>query len=60
MSKNQLSDQAKKEIKSDHSNRILLIDEVDVFFRSYFYGKSYNPVMLLTNDDLIFIMKEIW
>ncbi len=31
---------SKKERKS-----ILLIDEVDVFFSEFFYGKTFNPVV---------------
>lgn len=28
----------------NYQNRLLLIDEVDVFFSDMFYGKTYNPI----------------
>ena len=40
--------------------RILLIDEVDVFFGEGFYGNTYNPVAKLQNPELIALFKYIW
>ena len=42
------------EIKRTSSNRlkILLIDEVDVFFSREFYGKLYNPIISITDDSI--------
>jgi hypothetical protein len=60
MSKNLLSGIANQEKKNNLKNRILLIYEGDVFFSSDFYGQTYNPITLFTNEDLKFIMKEIW
>uniref|UniRef100_A0A6B2KYW0 SecA family profile domain-containing protein n=1 Tax=Arcella intermedia TaxID=1963864 RepID=A0A6B2KYW0_9EUKA len=44
------------------SNRpsIILIDEVDVFFGPDFYGCTYNPATLLSNENTYAILKFIW
>jgi len=41
-------------------SRILLIDEVDVFFAPEFYGSSYNPSVKLTGDEEYALIKYIW
>lgn len=41
-------------------NRVLLIDEVDVFFGSDFYGNYYNPATLISNDDTFEILQFIY
>ena len=40
--------------------RILLIDEVDVFFAKDFYGNSYNPIMKLTDPTINELIRSIW
>jgi hypothetical protein len=40
--------------------RLLLIDEVDVFFNKDFYGKTYNPVKRFKCPEIKMIMTEIW
>ncbi|KAL7535461.1 hypothetical protein ACHAXR_006501 [Thalassiosira sp. AJA248-18] len=39
---------------------ILLIDEVDVFFSSEFYGKTYNQVIEFSEPEVAAILKRIW
>jgi hypothetical protein len=46
---------AKKELK-----RILLIDEVDVFFSDSFYGATYNPISEFKSVETVEIMTAIW
>lgn len=41
-------------------NRVLLVNEVDTFFSRDFYGNTYNPCTLLTDDDVIEAIKFIW
>jgi len=40
--------------------KILLIDEVDVFFDRDFYGSSYNPSTYIRDKDINEIMEYIW
>jgi hypothetical protein len=40
--------------------RILLIDEVDVFFSRDFYGATYNPSVILRSPEISFILEYIW
>ncbi len=40
--------------------RILLIDEVDVFFSKDFYGNSYNPMLNLTDPTINALIHHIW
>jgi hypothetical protein len=42
------------------SRRILLIDEVDVFFSRDFYGETYNPGLSLKLDDIAKLQKLAW
>jgi hypothetical protein len=51
------SNQTKKEVNRP---RILLIDEVDVFFSKDFYGNSYNPVLLLNDESISSLVDKIW
>jgi hypothetical protein len=37
-----------------------LIDEVDVFFTKDFYGNSYNPLLKLSDQTIIDLIKSIW
>lgn len=39
---------------------ILLVDEVDVFFGSEFYGQTYNQVTQLREPEVAEILKSIW
>ena len=54
--------EAKKNNVESNKPRILLIDEVDVFFSTDFYGNSYNPMLSFTDssiqDLILFIWKE--
>lgn len=40
--------------------KILLIDEVDVFLAEDFYGSSYNPVAKLVHPTIEALIKAIW
>jgi hypothetical protein len=39
---------------------VLLVDEVDVFFGSEFYGQTYNQVAQLREPEVAEILKTIW
>eukprot|EP00957_Ditylum_brightwellii_P165846 12626956-Ditylum_brightwellii.AAC.1 len=39
---------------------ILLVDEVDVFFGSEFYGQTYNQVAQLREPEVAEILRHIW
>jgi len=45
---------------SKGTKRLLLIDEVDVFFGADFYGNTYNPATLISNDKTFVILKFIY
>ena len=40
--------------------KVLLIDEVDVFFSKDFYGALYNPSVLLKDPKISDLLKYIW
>ena len=40
--------------------RIMIVDEVDVFFKKDFYGKLYRPFFLLQDKVVIDLMNWIW
>ena len=40
--------------------RILLVDEVDVFFSSSFYGETYNAGVLVQLDSIAALQKRAW
>lgn len=42
------------------AKRILLIDEVDVFFSRSFYGKTYDPVLTLKLDRIADLQHKVW
>ena len=46
--------------KSIPANRILLIDEVDVFFSESFYGGAYHPLAVLTHEHINVFMHYLW
>ena len=51
----------KKKVDGHHRRpKILLIDEVDVFFSKDFYGNTYNPVTLLKNSVVTNLVNYIW
>ena len=41
-------------------DRILLIDEVDVFFSNHFYGNLWNPVVTLRSPEMAALLQLIW
>lgn len=42
------------------AEHILLIDEVDVFFSSEFYGNTYNKAAMLKEPEIAEILRVIW
>lgn len=40
--------------------KILLIDEIDVFFNKDFYGNAYNPVARIRHDEFLELANYIW
>jgi len=40
--------------------QLLFIDEVDVFFGVDFYGETYNPATIYTDDNTYNLLKYIW
>ena len=57
--KNQL-DYNQTNTKTSACPRVLLIDEVDVFFTKDFYGNSYNPILKLIVQTIIDLIISIW
>ena len=47
-------------VTSKNDARILLIDEVDVFFNKDFYANIYKPYAKLCSDEITAFVKEIW
>ena len=50
------------QIKNVDSNipKIMLVDEVDVFFSSDYFGKLYNPIAKLRHPSITNLIKSIW
>ncbi|ETO12035.1 hypothetical protein RFI_25340 [Reticulomyxa filosa] len=48
--------------QSSYTNRakVLLIDEVDVFFNREFYGRCYSPAAILRHGDITRLLDLIW
>eukprot|EP00041_Stephanoeca_diplocostata_P038836 m.1559437 g.1559437 ORF g.1559437 m.1559437 type:complete len:2778 (+) comp25276_c0_seq3:118-8451(+) len=46
--------------KKHKNNRVLLIDEVDVFFSAAFYGNTYDPIALIRGPQVNALMHMIW
>ena len=44
----------------DNRPKILLIDEVDVFFSPTFYGKTYDPIALLKDETISKLIRYAW
>ena len=40
--------------------RVMVVDEVDVFFKKDFYGKLYRPFFLLKSEAITDLMNWIW
>ena len=47
-------------LESDSKPKILLIDEVDVFFRRDFYGNFYQPGVKLCSPEIVAFIKYLW
>jgi hypothetical protein len=47
-------------VPEDTKKRVLLIDEVDVFFSADFYGESYTPSAKYKIPEIEFLQKYIW
>ena len=47
-------------IISNQRPRVLLIDEVDVFFTKEFYGNVYQPSLNLSDPSIVNLIKYIW
>ncbi|KAL4512819.1 hypothetical protein ABPG72_017504 [Tetrahymena utriculariae] len=41
-------------------NKILLIDEIDVFFNPAYYGQTFNPSVDFINQEVECIIRQIW
>jgi hypothetical protein len=46
--------------RSQEPRRVLLVDEVDVFFSSSFYGETYDPVERLEVAEVANLQREAW
>ncbi|KAL4466765.1 hypothetical protein ABPG74_010362 [Tetrahymena malaccensis] len=46
--------------QQNQNNKILLIDEVDIFFNLDYYGKTYNPISNLEIPESKQLIKTIW
>lgn len=44
----------------DKKKKMLLIDEVDVFFTQDFYGNTYNPILLVNNESVTELIEYIF
>lgn len=49
-----------KKFNMIENQRILLVDEVDVFFSKDFYGSSYNPSATLRDPTITQLIKYMW
>eukprot|EP01041_Mallomonas_annulata_P009370 gene9370-19434_t len=60
-SKCQTNDTKKSPMKNNSSaKRILLIDEVDVFFSKDFFGATYNPIATFKSEETVSILTYIF
>ncbi len=41
-------------------DRVLLVDEVDVFFKRDFYGSLYRPTVIIQSDEFTTLVEFIW
>eukprot|EP00808_Paulinella_micropora_P015181 g14014.t1 len=51
---------AAKDWTVQYRPRVLLIDEVDVFFQKDFYGKSYDAATLIKSQEITDLFEHIW
>ncbi len=58
--KNETSIKRKDEGPDNIRKEILLVDEVDVFFGSDFYGQTYNQVTQFREPEIASILQHIW
>jgi len=58
--KNELNDSVKLSEEAQRNHRVLLIDEVDVFFSKDFYGNKYNPSLNLMEESVSEMVAMIW
>ncbi|VEU39667.1 unnamed protein product [Pseudo-nitzschia multistriata] len=54
------SNTSSKTMKKSFVEEIMLVDEVDVFFGSEFYGRTYNQVAELREPEVATILRTIW
>ena len=54
------SQKKSKKQPAERVKRILLIDEVDVFFSRSFYGETYDPVLSLKLDKIAELQNLVW
>ena len=47
-------------LKKNSKKKVLLIDEVDVFFSKDFFGNTYNPIALYQNKNVSKLIEFIW
>ena len=52
--------ETKSKVTDATEAEILLVDEVDVFFGSEFYGQTYNQVVQIQDDAVETILRQIW
>lgn len=57
---NTLTGHRSTSILPSNTRKVLLIDEVDVFFSENFYGQTYNPVAYFSSEETIAMMNHIW
>jgi GTPase SAR1 family protein len=55
-----LGDRASIKPRTNTRKKVLLIDEVDVFFSQSFYGKRYNPATVLKDPTITALINRIW
>ncbi|ETN99838.1 hypothetical protein RFI_37629, partial [Reticulomyxa filosa] len=57
-----IPDDEKKSVETPRVTRarVLLIDEVDVFFNKEFYGSCYSPAATLRHDTITKLINYIW
>jgi len=46
--------------KTKRVNRILLLDEVDVFFQQHTFGSTYNPSVVVASTEFTLLLRKIW
>ncbi|KRX09621.1 P-loop containing nucleoside triphosphate hydrolase [Pseudocohnilembus persalinus] len=49
-----------KKSENEAKDKVLICDEIDVFFSKDFYGQRYNQLVLYQNEQISYLVKEIW